>query len=143
MQVTVLGRHMYLEQQLRDAEVPAPRGGAPRAPPRLWPLTTAQQEAFMSYSAFVLHDGLQQLVPVLLPVVQKELEGMALSDSLTVEQVCALLLSLQLAQLVPVLLLVVQKELEGMALSDSLTVEQVCVLLLSFQLSLQLALLSL
>jgi hypothetical protein len=44
------------------------------------------QEAFMSYSAFVLHDGLRDLVPALLPGVQAAAAQHGLTDSLSVEQ---------------------------------------------------------
>jgi hypothetical protein len=66
-------------------------GGADKSakPPRLWPLTPAQQEAFMSYSVFVLHDGLVQLLPRVMPLVQRHTAAHRIDESLTVDQVHA------------------------------------------------------
>ena len=97
IQVTVLGRHMYLEQMVRDSDSGAQPGGLLRRgsggaadrkpPPRLWPLSPAQQEAFMSYSAFVLHDGLVTLVPMLMPLVEAHASEHALTDTMSLEAV--------------------------------------------------------
>ena len=81
VQVVVLGRHMYLERMTAGADddvSPAAAvagalgvlGRKAAGAPKLWALSGAQQEAFMSYSAFLLHDGLLQLLPATMPLVQ-------------------------------------------------------------------------
>lgn len=84
VQVVVLGRHMYLERMTADAGddatpaaavagalgLPGAKPAADARAPKLWPLSGAQQEAFMSYSSFLLHDGLVKLLPETMPLVQ-------------------------------------------------------------------------
>jgi hypothetical protein len=98
IQVTVLGRHMYLEKILRNVEGQGadgplgglvwrwPQGGSDKSP-RLWPLSPAQQEAVVSYCAFLLHEGLPKLLPTLMQAVQEHTHRYTLSDKLTTEAV--------------------------------------------------------
>jgi hypothetical protein len=103
VQVVVLGRHMYLERisaapdrVLVGAAVHVGLGrlGAQMSDsrhevPRLWPLLPAQQEAYMSYSSFLLHDSLLQLMPEMMEVVVQHTSTCGLASKLSVEEVCA------------------------------------------------------
>jgi hypothetical protein len=101
VQVVVLGRHMYLERITAAPDrfpvgaavhVALGRLGAQMADsrhegPRLWPLLPTQQEAYMSYSSFLLHDSLMQLMPEMMVLVQQHASSCDLASTLTVEEV--------------------------------------------------------
>jgi hypothetical protein len=87
--VIVLGRHMYLESLARGADTRGLTGGREHgaSAPHLWPLSVAQQAAFMHLATFLVQEGMLTVVPHMLGEVQRHVAQHKLQDELTLDAV--------------------------------------------------------
>jgi Peroxin-3 len=87
--VIVLGRHMYLESLARGADTCGLTGGREHcaSAPHLWPLSVAQQAAFMRFATFLVQEGMLTVMPRMLGEVQRHVTQHKLQDELTLDAV--------------------------------------------------------
>lgn len=86
--VIVLGRHMYLEALARGARsLASGQSDGATSAPHLWPLSLAQQAAFMRFATYLVSEGADAAAPAILAAVREHARKHELRDRLTQHQV--------------------------------------------------------